>query len=165
MAAALAVGVASGTPQRRAAWVEAQGVTTLQCLGISPWLSMERLLSMLDECGFRGSFNYIHIPRNSDGEGRGFAFINMTSVSEAARLVEAWHGQPLPGTENGRRKVRFAPAKKQGYVACQQQMHKYSRVTNHMLRPLVTTSDGMHIIMAAPEVLTAWTTNRNLNAL
>mmetsp|Transcript_43190 Transcript_43190/g.101547 ORF Transcript_43190/g.101547 Transcript_43190/m.101547 type:complete len:242 (+) Transcript_43190:132-857(+) len=140
-----------GSPHH-SSWVATRSVTTLQCLGISNWLGTEKFVQVLEANGFHGCYNYIHIPRNNDGQGKGFCFVNMTTVSAAMRLVDFLHGKPLPCAENGRRRVRFAPAKKQGYSFCLQQMRKYTRVTNSALKPLVTTEDGLQIIMAPPDI-------------
>mmetsp|Transcript_25752 Transcript_25752/g.60128 ORF Transcript_25752/g.60128 Transcript_25752/m.60128 type:complete len:233 (-) Transcript_25752:122-820(-) len=154
---ALATGAGGCEVQHAGAeWVVENEVTTVQCLGISPWFGMDKLIKVLEENGFRGSYNYIHMPRNNAGEGKGYAFINLTTVSAAANLVATLHGHPLPCAANGRRKVRCAAAKKQGYAACEWQMHKYTRVTNETLRPLVTTLDGSRIIMAPPEAYQVW---------
>mmetsp|Transcript_35719 Transcript_35719/g.83630 ORF Transcript_35719/g.83630 Transcript_35719/m.83630 type:complete len:377 (-) Transcript_35719:146-1276(-) len=146
-----------GRRGRSSRWVLAQGVVTLQMYGLSPWLGVDKLLETLNEaCGMCNCYNYVHIPRNLRGAGRGYAFINMRSVQWAAQVVELLEGMRLPVMQPGGEDwgpVSFAAAKRQGYSACTQKAWKqYGRVRNPALNPYVTTEDGFAVLMAPPEV-------------
>jgi len=119
--------------------VQQLGVTTVMVHNLPTNLTQRDLMSHLDEGGFEGCYDFLHLPcRMRDPSSVGYAFINFVSVRHAARCVRAWNRQFLPGPAGvATRKMHFTIAEKQGYQAyvTDQNLKKWGRLRNEKLRP------------------------------
>jgi hypothetical protein len=67
--------------------------TTVMMRHMPPNYTREKLLSLLDSEGFRGSFDFVYLPVDfTTFQGFGYAFINCTSNLEAHRFFKHFQG-------------------------------------------------------------------------
>jgi len=138
--------------------VRSSDATTLQCYGVHPHASLKEFVLALNAVGLRGCYNFVHVPRRMDGartDGLGYAFVNFTSSSCAAWLVERWEGERHANTRLFAGRIRLKLAQQQGYqkYTTARCFRLYARVHNETLRPLVLTEDGRRAVFGVPEAI------------
>jgi len=124
-------------------------ITTLMLLRLPPQWTNMTLCEALDELGFPGLYDFLHLPWNSKSHGgrvtfetKGYAFVNMISVTAAASLVALLreNGAPWQGDDQ----CAVAVAATQGYMALVKEMRKQKldRIRNPCFRPFVAPERG-----------------------
>jgi len=101
-------------------------------------ISQRDLMDDLDQSGFKGSYDFLYMPSCFDsGEGKGFAFVNLTSVAAAGALVGKWHKSRRFGLLMSDPALNLSPAAIQGYEANVKKWNapRMRRVRNPNLRP------------------------------
>jgi hypothetical protein len=81
---------------KRAAAVPAQGATTLMMRGIPCSFSQEALMSLIDDAGLEGKYNFFYLPIDGKKSANlGYAFINFVDVQSAEHCTASFKGVPL----------------------------------------------------------------------
>uniref|UniRef100_A0A7S1AHG0 RRM domain-containing protein n=1 Tax=Noctiluca scintillans TaxID=2966 RepID=A0A7S1AHG0_NOCSC len=119
-------------------------VTTLMIRNLPRRLAQKTLLEELDNTGFAGLFDFCYMPCCFDsGAGKGYAFVNFTTVEAAERLITAWHKTHRFGLKECDVPLNIAPASVQGLIrnTSKWRAPRMSRVRNPNLRPFVVPRD------------------------
>jgi len=133
---------------RRREWLTSEavleaGTTSLMLHGLPPSCTKDMLLRHLNQTGFKGHFDYVHMPFDLKSfVTKGYAFVNMTSCEAAAALVDAWTGAslvPEAGALGHPLVLSFTAAAQQGLEAQVQEMHKSKlvHIRNPHYRPFI----------------------------
>lgn len=70
--------------------------TTLMIRGIPCSFSQEALVSLIDNAGFKGKYNFFYLPRDGNRSSNlGYAFINMVDCQSAQLCISTFTGVPL----------------------------------------------------------------------
>eukprot|EP00403_Amphidinium_massartii_P012025 CAMPEP_0178425300 /NCGR_PEP_ID=MMETSP0689_2-20121128/28650_1 /TAXON_ID=160604 /ORGANISM="Amphidinium massartii, Strain CS-259" /LENGTH=314 /DNA_ID=CAMNT_0020046955 /DNA_START=13 /DNA_END=954 /DNA_ORIENTATION=+ len=120
------------------------GITSLMMRNVPATFTQEGLMQQLNADGFDGRYNYLYMPFNlATSKTKGYAFINMVTVDDAAKLVEAWSGICLVPNEESwgspPMRLHFSAAVLQGFEANVRKMlrSKLCRIRNPNFRPYV----------------------------
>lgn len=120
-----------------------EGVTTLMLRNVPPAVTQTQFIEELDHSGFAGLYDFCYMPSSfGTGMGKGYAFVNFTSVAAATKFIETWHGSRRFGASSPANALNVSPAAVQGR---EQNVRKWDaprmrRVRNPALRPFVTHS-------------------------
>jgi len=120
-------------------------ITTLMVAKFPPQCTQDWLVGMLIEGGFQWHFDYVYMPLQDMATytSKGYAFINMTTVEAASRLVAEWTGLCFLDQEyldrRGTYAMSFSAADIQGLESLLQKMRrsKLARLRNPHIRPWV----------------------------
>mmetsp|Transcript_53974 Transcript_53974/g.128579 ORF Transcript_53974/g.128579 Transcript_53974/m.128579 type:complete len:241 (-) Transcript_53974:156-878(-) len=124
--------------------------TTLQIHSLHPDLSLWTLVQFLDNANFSGQYNYVHIPRSTDGMSRQYAFVNFVSAAAAQAFLQAWDYREAPGVSRPNIFLRCKLASDQGYkhYTSEKNLKLIRRIRNRDLWPLIATHNGQRLLMA-----------------
>ena len=90
--------------------------TTLMVRNIPTRFTSVSFLRMLDECGFRGSFDFQYMPMDfRTGKNMGYCFINFVHAHFAAMFAALFHGRRLRMTTSTK-VIEISPSKRQGLL-------------------------------------------------
>mmetsp|Transcript_54269 Transcript_54269/g.129353 ORF Transcript_54269/g.129353 Transcript_54269/m.129353 type:complete len:261 (-) Transcript_54269:110-892(-) len=118
--------------------------TSLMMRNVPSVIMQENLIRILEQSGFAGRFDYVYMPFHlAKARTKGYAFINMLSVEDAAALVETWTGVYLTQAANlgppdlQAMPIYFSTAALQGLEANKQKMRqsKLQRLRNARFKP------------------------------
>jgi hypothetical protein len=76
--------------------IPAEGATTMMMRGIPCGLTAESLISIIDDAGFKGKYNFFYLPTDSKKNANlGYCFINFIDVQSAEHSVDTFKGVRL----------------------------------------------------------------------
>lgn len=97
--------------------VPAEEATTLMIRGIPCSFSQESLMSIIDDAGLKGKYNFFYLPRDgSKSANLGYAFINFVDQKSADLCTSTFKGVPLARFRSAKT-CSISPAAIQGLPA------------------------------------------------
>jgi len=89
-------------------------ITTLMIRGIPCSFSQEALLSLIDDAGLQGKYNFFYLPRDGNRSSNlGYAFINFVNQAAAEHCTATFKGVPLAPVRS-KKSCTVSPAEIQG---------------------------------------------------
>lgn len=105
-------------------------VTTLMMRGIPCGITPENLMSVLNDAGLKGKYDFFYLPMDvKKNANLGYAFINFVNVESAESCVDKFKGIRLAPLRS-LKTCSFAPATVQGLANLSEQF-KYATAGNH----------------------------------
>lgn len=112
----------------------ALAITTVMIRNLRVHLTRAKLLQRIDQMGFRGRYDFVHMPMNfGTTTNKRIAFVNFVDAQSAAAFQRA---VPSEGRDGG---WHVLPAEVQGYEAnaLASKAHKVNRIRKKMYKPLL----------------------------
>eukprot|EP00747_Dinoflagellata_sp_TGD_P150534 gnl/TRDRNA2_/TRDRNA2_177124_c0_seq1.p1 gnl/TRDRNA2_/TRDRNA2_177124_c0~~gnl/TRDRNA2_/TRDRNA2_177124_c0_seq1.p1 ORF type:complete len:430 (-),score=66.64 gnl/TRDRNA2_/TRDRNA2_177124_c0_seq1:207-1496(-) len=144
-----------------------QRITTLMIRNLPLFATQQDLIHELDTMGFAGLYDFCYAPSSFlTGQGKGFAFVNLTSEDSASEFLHTWHGSRRFGIKESDPPLNISIATLQGFEGnvAKWSAPRMRRVRNPNFRPFVATERTNTMIdLPAVEVLEGQD-NSNLHA-
>ncbi|CAE8656286.1 unnamed protein product [Polarella glacialis] len=121
-----------------AAALSGQKVCTLMLRNVPLNVSQKRLIEEIEGSGFTGCFDFCYLPASfQNGEGKGYAFVNMLTPKAVHDFVIAWHGSRRLGAHDPAINVSAAELQGRDENIKKWDGPRMRRVRNPALRPHV----------------------------
>lgn len=92
------------------------GTTTVMVRNIPTRFTSVSFLRILDECGFRNSFNFFYLPMDfRTGKNMGYCFLNFANFSVTVMFASLFHGRRLRMTTSTK-VIEISPSRRQGLL-------------------------------------------------
>lgn len=113
-------------------------ITTVAVRNLLYSLTLDELLSAIDESGYAGTYDFVYLPhKGKEQKNLGFAFVNFLTVDAADRFATEWHRSRRIKVGTTHQPLNISAAAVQGRHANEKLVntHRLCRVTNTFLRP------------------------------
>eukprot|EP00928_Gymnodinium_smaydae_P009062 TRINITY_DN13347_c0_g4_i1.p1 TRINITY_DN13347_c0_g4~~TRINITY_DN13347_c0_g4_i1.p1 ORF type:complete len:229 (-),score=22.36 TRINITY_DN13347_c0_g4_i1:264-950(-) len=78
-------------------------ITTLMIKNLPCKVTKQRLEAEICQLGFRGTYDFIHMPNRRNRSNLSYAFVNFVRAQDAARFTEAFEGHTFAGVNSQKR--------------------------------------------------------------
>lgn len=128
----------SGAKSKLVKTVGNSAITTVAVRNLLYSLTLDELLSAIDESGYAGTYDFVYLPhKGKEQKNLGFAFVNFLTVDAADRFATEWHRSRRIKVGTTHQPLNISAAAVQGRHANEKLVntHRLCRVTNTFLRP------------------------------